>query len=65
MTTLPPPPPPIIMPPPVYGVTVSLFAMSESCSVTESVMFAPIIPIEAMATTPITIPRAARTDRRK
>jgi hypothetical protein len=39
--------------------------MDESSSVTDRVILAPIIPMDEIATTPITIPSAARTERRK
>src|SRR5208282_4314224 len=42
-----------------------VYAVAESCSFTSSCILVPSIPIDAMATTPITIPIAASIDRRK
>ena len=42
-----------------------VFAVAESCSLTSSCMLVPSIPIDEIATTPITMPIAASIDRRK
>ncbi len=49
----------------VSGVITMVFAPVESWSFTSSCMFVPSIPMEEMATTPMTIPMEARIERRR
>jgi hypothetical protein len=50
-------------PPPLYGVTITLSPTEERLAETMDTMLFPRIPIDAMATTPITMPSIARVER--
>jgi hypothetical protein len=59
----PTPPPPNIPPPPAWGDTMILFPISFMFSDTIRIIVLPRIPMDAIATTPITIPSMASDER--